>query len=146
MLHLSPECGAQGRADERLLQTLPPSCARCPAGLTGTSQDTLESRTGLPGAGRGRRPGCLVWQLLAGAVQDLGSPLGSPHPPLCLGAAQLSRYGWPPTPGVQSGLGYGSTGRTGSRGRDPDAASPTRPGGRCLFPSPFPLFYSIANV
>lgn len=78
MLHLSPERGAQGRADKRLLQTLPPSCARCPAGLTGTSQDTLESRTGLPGAGIGCRPRCLVWQLLAGAVQDLGSPLGSP--------------------------------------------------------------------
>lgn len=80
MLHLSPECGAQGRAEERPLQTLPPLCIRCPAGLTGTSQDTLESRTRLPVAGRGHKPGCLVRQQLMGAVQDLDSPLGSPTP------------------------------------------------------------------
>lgn len=79
-------------------------------------------------------------QRLMGAVQDPDSPLGSPHPPLCPGAAQVTWHRWPPTPGFRSALGYGRTGRRGLRARDPDGASSNPPGGHQFFlPFLFPF-------
>ena len=126
MLPLSPKCRPRGRAEGRLPRILPVWCIRCSAGLTGISQDPLGSRTGLPVTWREPRPGHLARQLLLGAVQDLGSPLGSPHPPLCpgQGAARAGRRRWCPNPGFWLGLASDSTGRRWDQGKGPGRSLP----------------------